>query len=389
MLDNAGASLPPEYTHFASLVRRGENIGPAIDELYDVWERRYVETIGSADLSILDVDDGEVLFDLARKPDAANGPRTVGAAAFLHKPPGPRDKGRQASFPMRTTRFGRTIDRGHLLPHSGGGQLGPNVFAQDANLNRGLSLDGRRYRHIEAHAAAQKSFFFCALAYCDDTDFPAVVDLGTVDHGVVRIHSFRNRFDPTALAKFPLPTSRTEALRAVMASMNTSQFGAIGEMCAAEYLEAEFDAVPTQIGDSTAERTSGMQSLDMSVLLGGGFFAVEVKSRLIGLTAGRRTHDGDLPKPVMSRPRAALRGRAANRQGTPGYAAERLDGVLPRPHDGTVDTLAVAVDLKLMLAQTFAVDDRGHVGKPLAPPADCTEAAIAALRTALAFPIRL
>jgi hypothetical protein len=63
--------------------------------------------------------------------------------------------------------------------------------------------------------------------------------------------------------------------------------------------------------------------------------------------------------------------------------------VLPRPRDGVVDTLAIAVDFKLMLAQAFPLDDLGRVGKPLAPPADCTEATVAALETALAFPVNL
>ena len=389
MLDAPGELLPPEYARFAKLVRKGDNIGPAIDELYETWERRYLQSVSTANLSILDIADGEVLFDLADKSGVANCPRTLGAAAFLHKASRPRAKGHQAGFPMMTTQYGRAVDRGHLLPHSGGGLLGPNVFAQDAVLNRGLSLEGKRYRSVESHAATRKTFYFCALAYCDDSDFPAVVELGTVDAGELQIHSFRNRFDPAALLKFPLPASRTDALRVVMSSMDKPRFGAIGEVCAREYLEAQFGATAVSAGDSTATRIDGMQSLDISVLLRDKFYAVEVKSRLLGASAGKFTRDGDLPKPIMGRPRTAARGRAPNRQGTSGYAAERLGDILSRPHDGLVDSLSVAVDFKLMLAQTFEMDDQGRVGKPLAPPADCTEAAITALKTAIAYPINL
>jgi hypothetical protein len=53
------------------------------------------------------------------------------------------------------------------------------MFAQDRELNRGWSVEGRRYRALEREIAnTPGTFFFCCLLYADDIDFPAVVELG-------------------------------------------------------------------------------------------------------------------------------------------------------------------------------------------------------------------
>jgi hypothetical protein len=53
------------------------------------------------------------------------------------------------------------------------------MFAQDRELNRGWSVEGRRYRALEREIAnTPGTFFFCCLLYADDIDFPTVVELG-------------------------------------------------------------------------------------------------------------------------------------------------------------------------------------------------------------------
>jgi hypothetical protein len=65
-----------------------------------------------------------------------------------------------------------------MVAHAAGGTFGPNMFAQNRELNRGWSVEGRRYRALEREIAnTPGTFFFCCLLYADDTDFPAAIEL--------------------------------------------------------------------------------------------------------------------------------------------------------------------------------------------------------------------
>jgi hypothetical protein len=81
-------------------------------------------------------------------------------------------------------------------------------------------------------------FYFCALAFCDGTDFPAIVELGTVTNQEVKIHTFRNRFDAAALSMFPLPDDPSHALDVVLRSIKNTQLAGLGEESAREFWKA-------------------------------------------------------------------------------------------------------------------------------------------------------
>ena len=386
MLDDI---LPAEYEQFADLVHSGGTIGPAIEELFNVWTSRY--SAGSnSDLTVIDVNDGdgELLFDRTEREGDTTSPRALGVAAFLHEPSIARDTTYQAGYPHARERYGLNLDRGHMLPHSGGGQISANIFPQDERLNRGWSADGKQYRRIENEAAATDSFFFCALLYCDDTDFPAMIELGTVSDTpgspsgkTVLVQTFRNRFDPAAISAFPLPEGENDALREVIKASKNSQLAGLGEECAREFLESAMGAEIVTMGDARMERTDGRQDLDLVVFVDGELVAIEVKTRFLGAKAGVVTRAGNLRRPTMNRARRDRAGRVAERQGTPSYAAVRLGNTLERPDDGVVETWCLVVDLKGMLVQPFPIGAAGRAGRPLCPPADCTEAANAAAKT--------
>ncbi|MHB1172347.1 MAG: hypothetical protein ACYCZY_07590 [Lacisediminihabitans sp.] len=76
--------------------------------------------------------------------------------------------------------MGRPVDRGHLIPFTAGGLYGPNLFRQDRALNGWWSVEGRGYRRIEDSPVASEAFFFRMLVYADDSDFPALIELGVV-----------------------------------------------------------------------------------------------------------------------------------------------------------------------------------------------------------------
>jgi hypothetical protein len=146
-------------------------------------------------------------------------------------------------------------------------------------------------------------------------------------------------------------------------------------------LEGEFGAEIMTMGDAGMDRTHRRQDLDLLVMIDGELIAIEVKTRYQGVKAGKLSRSGNLPKPRMNRARVTSSGVRSSRQRTPEYAAERLTAVLSNPEDGVIETWAVVVDLRGMRAQSFTVDDRGHVGMPLRPPADCTQAALRASET--------
>jgi hypothetical protein len=82
-----------------------------------------------------------------------------------------------------------------MVAHAAGGTFGPNMFAQDRELNRGWSLEGRRYRALEREIAnTPGTFSFCCLLYADDTDFLTAIELG-----VLRPDGLQGRAVPQSL----------------------------------------------------------------------------------------------------------------------------------------------------------------------------------------------
>jgi hypothetical protein len=52
-----------------------------------------------------------------------------------------------------------------MVAHAARGTFGPNMFPQDRELNRGWSVEGRRYRALEREIAnTPGTFFFPCLS---------------------------------------------------------------------------------------------------------------------------------------------------------------------------------------------------------------------------------
>ena len=70
-----------------------------------------------------------------------------------------RDAYAQRIYPLSDpAASGRSLDRGHFIPHSAGGHFGPNLFPQDRALNRRWSPDGRAYSAMERAAIAAGAY---------------------------------------------------------------------------------------------------------------------------------------------------------------------------------------------------------------------------------------
>jgi hypothetical protein len=165
------------------------------DWLSRAWSDAYRSQV--ADSLLLEFDDvATLLFDQAGAAEAVQAARTIAARGFSRPGRRPRDVAYQRGYPSPAGRSDRALDKGHMVPHSAGGEFGPNIFPQDRALNRGWSGEGKRYRALEREIVATPgTFFFCCLLYADHSDFPAAVELGLLRSGGLHVERFRNRFD--------------------------------------------------------------------------------------------------------------------------------------------------------------------------------------------------
>jgi hypothetical protein len=180
----AGAAGPPGLPELGSHLSRA-------------WAAAYRSRLPHSCLLEFDSDGARYLFDLASAAGADRADRTVAAWGRSRPAPRPRDQAYQRGYPSPQGRGVRPLDKGHMVAHAAGGSFGPNIFPQDRQLNRGWSLEGRRYRALEREIVAiPGTFFFCCLLYADDSDFPAAVELGVLRGDGLFVQRFRNRFDP-------------------------------------------------------------------------------------------------------------------------------------------------------------------------------------------------
>jgi hypothetical protein len=191
--------LIPDVDHAsvaaAALARqiRPEQLG---SHLSRAWAQAYRSRLPQTSLLEFDSDGARFLFDLASAAGAERADRTVAAWGRSRPAPRPRDEAYQRGYPSPQGRADRPLDKGHMVAHAAGGTFGPNMFPQDRELNRGWSVEGRRYRALEREIAnTPGTFFFCCLLYADDTDFPAAVELGVLRGDGLQVEWFRNRFD--------------------------------------------------------------------------------------------------------------------------------------------------------------------------------------------------
>lgn len=334
-----------------------------------IVQDEYTEICPEAEIFEFDHGAGTYLFDKAGKSRAE---RTVLIASRPIPPPAARETAYQAGYPLPERVAGRSVDRGHFLAYSGGGLFGPNMFVQDRALNRGWSRQGRLYRALETRAvAAPDSVLFVRPHYVDDSDIPALLDLGVIDGSGYGVYRFRNRYD------LPLCDGEDELDVALNGAMN-AQIGALGEETAAAYLVQACEATIVAMGDAGMPRTGQSQDLDLVATVDGALVAFEVKTRFMGKTAGKRTRLGNLPRPRMQRAAATF----GPRQGSQDYVAARLGQIIDTGGDyAGIDVRVIAVDLRLMEIQQFELSNSGSRLTPLAAPADCIDAARAAFAT--------
>lgn len=134
------------------------------------------------------------LFDVASSGDLPQEDRTVAAWALTPLIVRQRDTAYQRGFPMARGADNASVDRGHLIPHLSGGELGPNIFRQDRALNRGWSEQGRRYRALEREAASTPgTLYFGHLLYKDDTAYPSEIEAGLLRGAKLYVERFDNR----------------------------------------------------------------------------------------------------------------------------------------------------------------------------------------------------
>ncbi|MCX2934446.1 hypothetical protein ORI20_29695 [Mycobacterium sp. CVI_P3] len=169
---------------------------------------------------LVEFDDGPATF-LFAQAGTSHADRTLLAVGHPETPREVRDVVYQRGYPLPDLLAGRPVDRGHLIPYTGGGQYGPNLFVQDRALNRGWSRDGRGYRALERAAVAgtPATLMFARPRYVDDTDVPGFVDLGVATATDVAVHRFRNRFDVAEVRR---------ELRIVLPGATNAQIGALG-----------------------------------------------------------------------------------------------------------------------------------------------------------------
>jgi hypothetical protein len=133
-------------------------------------------------------------FDFASSAGLPQEDRTVAAWAITPTDISRRDTAYQRGFPMAPDDES-PVDRGHLIPHLSGGELGPNIFRQDRALNRGWSEQGKRYRALERAAAGTPgALYFGHLLYADKTAYPKQIEIAVLLPGAaLHVEQFDNR----------------------------------------------------------------------------------------------------------------------------------------------------------------------------------------------------
>lgn len=344
--------------------REATDPATAVDAMIDAAATEYRRIWADAELMVFEHRQTHFLFDTTPSRD-----RTVFAVREPSPPESARDVSYQRVYPLPDSPTGRPVDRGHFIPFTAGGDFGPNLYVQDRALNRGWSREGRQYRALERQAvtAGQGTLLAAQPHYIDDSAVPAFVTLLVTNGKTISTGTYRNRFDADA-------TAGADVLDIMLSGATDAQIGALGEETTRVLLEEQLDATIIAQGDAAMERDGGRQDLDLLVVLDGELTAIEVKTRYTSARAGRTTRAGNLP-----RPRLRQRGLGP-RQGSQPYVRDRLSHTIDTEdqYDG-INVLVVTVDLVLMLAQVYQVDDAGRRLTQVTKPLPCREAARTAL----------
>jgi hypothetical protein len=149
-----------------------------LEELIDNAADGYRAAFPNGELVEFDDRAASYLFDVAGDRAVGRSPRVVAAWGRSAAHHGPRERSRQAGFPLAAQLLKQGYERGHLIAHGSGGGLDENLFAQASHVNQGRSPAGRAYRHLERLAASNPGcLIFHRLIYGDDTDVPDLTQL--------------------------------------------------------------------------------------------------------------------------------------------------------------------------------------------------------------------
>lgn len=339
-----------------------------IADLEDQWAASYRRAWPGSELVTMNQGDVHFLFDAAPEIPSEQCARTIAAFGKVNGLRSVRDVAYQAGFPLKVNAK-QAFDRGHLMPHSAGGQLGPNIYAQDRALNRGLSAQGRRYRALERKALSISSgVFFCHLRYSDKTDIPTWVDLGLVSTATLESDTFLNRMDFLVGSDFNPSELSDAGLTSILDVLTRGQFGDLGEETARFYLQ-ENGAFPVSLGDSGMPRSNARQDLDMVALVEGELVAFEVKTTYLDKRAGTLTSQGNLYCPPRRRKGTRLDRSPSFAQGSSNYVAQRVESIVAV--DGTLECRLIAVDLRSLKLQEFNLTSAGKSLGPKSGLVDC------------------
>ena len=128
-------------------------------------------------------------YDLAGGDD-----RLVAVWGESQPPASRRDFRRQAGFLRSPAKWsGARRDRGHFVAHAAGGGLDLNLFPQISAVNRGRTMQGRRWREMERYASLHSGTpLFVRPIYDGTTWVPSAVDYGLLADGELWFERFDN-----------------------------------------------------------------------------------------------------------------------------------------------------------------------------------------------------
>jgi hypothetical protein len=89
---------------------------------------------------------------------------------------------------------GTNRDKGHFIAHAIGGGTDLNIFSQDRETNRGISVQGKVYRQMEKYCFARPgTFCFARPVYADATSVPRWLEFGLIkEDGRLWVELFDN-----------------------------------------------------------------------------------------------------------------------------------------------------------------------------------------------------
>lgn len=99
--------------------------------------------------------------------------------------------------------LGGKYDRGHFIAHLSGGPIDINLFPQRRDINRGWSIEGKKYREMERFIAANPGIFvFSRPLYGDFSCCPYEIEFGYCNKELIfTVENFPNKYSRAISSK--------------------------------------------------------------------------------------------------------------------------------------------------------------------------------------------